>query len=123
MQLIAPFIHAHAFGLENAQAHAKHAHAIKDVFHNHASSSNFNFHIADVNQQDSIETPQVIGFIFKVDSGVKRNLLIDLDILLLACVLVFGLFVRISQSRAYTFDFLFRQQLFYTHHSPRAPPR
>jgi len=123
LQLIAPFIHAHAFGIENAHVHANHTHAIEDVFYNHAPSGELNLHNAEFNSEESIEMPQVIGFIFKVDSGVKRNLLIDLDILLLAYVLVFGLFVRVSQSRAHTFDFLFRQQLFYTHHSPRAPPR
>jgi hypothetical protein len=123
LQLIAPFIHAHAFGIETAQAHTNHAHAVEDVFHNHAPSSNFNLHIADVNQQDSIEMPQAIGSIFKVANGVKRNLLIDIDMLLLPCVLVFGLFVRVSQSRVRTFDFLFHQQLFYSPHSPRAPPR
>lgn len=122
MQLIAPFIHAH--GIENAQAHANHAHAVGDVFHNHASSSNFNLHIADVNQQDSIEIPQVIDSIFKVASGVKRNLSnIDLDAVLFACMLMFGLFVRVTKKQVCAFDFSPHPQYFHSPHSPRAPPR
>lgn len=119
MQLIAPFIHAHAFGLENA-----HAHAIEDVFHNHASSSNFNLHIADVNQQDSIEIPPVIDSVFKVASGVKRNLSnIDVDAVLFACVLMFGLFVRVNKIQVCAFDFSPYPHSPHSPHSPRAPPR
>jgi hypothetical protein len=124
LQLIAPFIHAHANGFENLHSHAGHAHVVEDVFHNHAFGFDLKIHTAEFNQQEIIETPQVIGSIFKVASGVKRNLGdIDIDAVLLACVLMFAVFIRANKIQICTFDSSPYLHFFHSPHSPRAPPR
>lgn len=122
LQLVAPFIHAHAFGLESMHAHAAHVHATDDMFHNHRFSSDLNLHIVALNQQDTLETPQAIGAVFKVANGVKRNADFDIVPIILASFLVLSLFTLINKYPARPLNVSLHPQHFYSPHAPRAPP-
>jgi hypothetical protein len=122
LQLFAPFIHAHAFGLESLHAHAAHTHATEDMFHNHRFSSDLYLHIVALNQQDTVETPHAIGAVFKVANGVKRNADFDIVAIILASFLVLSLFVFINKYLTRPLNASLYPLLVYSPHAPRAPP-
>ena len=122
LQFIAPFIHAHAFGFESIQAHAAHTYITEDMFHNHALSSDFDLHVAELNQQDTVETPLAIGSVFKVANGVKRHADLDIVATLLTCILVICVFATIIKYLIHPFNASLYPQRFYSPHAARAPP-
>ena len=122
LQFIAPFIHAHAFGFESIQAHAAHTHIAQDIYHNHALSSDFDLHVAELNQQDTVETPLAIGSVVKVANGVKRQADVDIVATLLTCILVICVFATISKYLIHPFNAALYPQRFYSPHAARAPP-
>jgi hypothetical protein len=122
LQLFAPFIHAHAFGFESLQVHDAHTHATEDMFHSHRFSSDLNLHIVVLNQQDTAERPQVIGAVFKVANGVKRNSDFDIVAILMTSFLVLSLFVFINKYLTRPLNASPYPQLVYSPHAPRAPP-
>jgi hypothetical protein len=71
---------------------------------------------------DTAERPQVIGAVFKVANGVKRNSDFDIVAILMTSFLVLSLFVFINKYLTRPLNASPYPQLVYSPHAPRAPP-
>jgi len=135
LQLIAPFIHAHAFGLDTFNERSLHIHAdteplpsllMDDMHHidgQQIVSDDTNRYIMDVD--DSID--QHSGYIITVASGVNSPTDADAilnSVLYIALLLVFALILlQLPPSLIFsTTPSLVLKQLSYPTQNPRAPP-
>ena len=120
LQMVAPFIHAHAFGLDSFKQH---------MFHFHTDEvSNININSADTAiSQTHVGENQIIGAIITVANGIKTALADDFadDVALMAVLFSFvlllfnfnNLFLRTySQTTHY-------RRIAYSLYPSRAPPR
>ena len=120
LQMVAPFIHAHAFGLDSFKQH---------MFHFHTDEvSNTNINSADTAiSQTHVGENQIIGAITTVANGIKTALADHFadDIALMAVLFSFvlllfnfnNLFLRTySQTTHY-------RRIAYSLYTSRAPPR
>jgi hypothetical protein len=114
LQLVAPFIHAHAFGHDSFKTHAFHVHATE---------------LADAKNeihQAQLYDHVIIGAITMVASGIKTSAADDIadDIVAMAvffilALLVFNISARLVWQAIHA---LRSQRYFYALQNPRAPP-
>jgi hypothetical protein len=133
LQLIAPLIHAHAFGLDNHLTHEKHMHKYENVVINqlhisHLEKYSSQTDLQQAHLQDVVKVPQVMDSVIDMDSvikvsdGVKRDGSFNLEVILIVCLLIVGLLANTSKLLAWIYNTLHYQQRFYSPHGPRAPP-
>jgi hypothetical protein len=118
LQMAAPFIHAHAFELDNFKAH---------ILHIHAAEISPTSTSGDLTQQEHLSQQARLAqhqadTIFTVDNGIKNtsaDYLALLAIFLTFCLLIFNSSSRFIRQYAQTPPY--RQQ-YYSLQNPRAPP-
>ena len=120
LQMVAPFIHAHAFGLDSFKQH---------IFHFHTDEvSNININSADTAlSQTHIGENQLIGAITTVASGIKTSLADDFaDVIALMAVLFSFVLLLINFKNlflpTYSQTTNYRRNA-YSLYTSRAPPR
>jgi hypothetical protein len=117
LQLIAPFIHAHAFGLDNFKEH---------VFHVHADEIGVTSENQDTTSQAYLGNQQLIGAITTVATGNKASIVENVADSLATIAILFAfvllLFSGLSQLIPRYFQADIHQQYFYSLQNPRAPP-
>ena len=118
LQFIAPFLHAHALGLDDHEQPGFHVH------NDEMSALNFNSLSANKLYMD---TQQIVGAVFTVASGNKLSDADDLDnhlalvaILFAFVIFTFGGYVHYMLCR---FKVANQLQPYYSLQNPRAPPR
>ncbi len=125
LQLIAPFIHAHAFGLDSFNERSVHIHADLtpqiDVQNVQSATSNQNAQLA--NAADS-----QIGYVITVATGVNSPTDANVVLNLLFGVALFVAFTLLLKSLSQIVIFspaptLFHKRLVCFSQNPRAPPR
>ncbi|HOY70983.1 MAG TPA: hypothetical protein PL131_09450 [Methylotenera sp.] len=116
LQLIGPFIHAHAFGLDSLNERAVHIHS----------------HIATAQSTSNMlmdtSTEQAIGYVVTVANGIVPQNMDDLMLSPILGIAIFFSFALLLMSQQTHISYpplkpLFRKRLSYNHPSPRAPPR
>ena len=112
LQFIAPFIHAHAFGLDGFKEHTIHVHSSE----NKAFASKAN-----------ITDQQVIGAVVSVASGIKTSVADDIADSLAIMAVLFTFVLLLINGLRYSKSLYFQSEN-YQHHlyvlqNPRAPPR
>ena len=118
LQMVAPFIHAHAFGLDSFKQH---------IFHFHTDEVS-NINSADTAlSQTHIGENQLIGAITTVASGIKTSLADDFaDVIALMAVLFSFVLLLFNFNnlflRAYSQTTHYRR-IAYSLYTSRAPPR
>ena len=118
LQIVAPFIHAHAFGLDGSKQPSLHIHSSE------VSAINFNKNSAS---KSYIGTQQAVGAVFTVSSGNKVSDTDDLEnyqamvaiLFALGCLIFGGLTHFIPRH----FLVSYQLQPHYLLQNPRAPPR
>ena len=118
LQIVAPFIHAHAFGRDSYKEHIFHLHADETGNVNSANNALSQTHVGE---------NQMIGAITTVASGIKTSLadyFAD-DIALMAILFSFVLLLLNFKSRLLPLRFQTAnyQRIAYSLHPSRAPPR
>jgi hypothetical protein len=118
LQLIAPFIHAHAFGHDSFKEHIFHVHS------DEISTTDFN---VEAIQTTKINQPYLVGAVFTVASGIKQSLSDDIEndiasiaIVFIIVLLLFNILIRLIP---YYFRVVNYQRIAYSLQNPRAPPR
>ena len=118
LQFIAPFLHAHAFGLDDNKQSGFHIHS------DEISALNFNNISAN---KSYIDTQQIVGAVVTVASGNKLSDADDLDnhLAMVAILFAFVIFIFGGLRRYMPRHFQVANQLqpYYSLQNPRAPPR
>ena len=114
LQVIAPFIHAHAFGLDSLKAHLFHVHTAEN------GSANGTLTQAHIGENE------IIGAITTVASGIKTSLADTIADSIAALAIFFSLALLIFDVPARIFAnsglVLYPQRYAYSQQNPRAPP-
>ena len=117
LQIVAPFIHAHAFGLDSLKAHFLHVHTAEN---DNANSTNGALNHAHIGENE------IIGAITTVASGIKTSLADTIADGIAAFAIFFTLALLIFDVSARFFSnsglVLFPQRYAYFRQNPRAPP-
>ncbi len=120
LQMVAPFIHAHAFGLDSFKQH---------IFHFHTDEvSNININSADTAlSQTHIGENTIIGAIITVSNGIKTSLADDFaDVIALMAALFSFVLLLINFKNlflpTYSQTTNYRRNA-YSLYTSRAPPR
>ncbi len=117
LQIVAPFIHAHAFGLDSLKAHFLHVHTVENDNANSTNGALTQAHIAE---------NEIIGAITTVASGIKTSLadtiadnIAAFAVFFTLALLIFNVPVRIYANSGLV---LYPQRYAYFRQNPRAPP-
>ena len=117
LQVVAPFIHAHAFGLDSMKAHFFHVHTVENGNANSYSGALTQAHIGE---------NEIIGAITTVASGIKTTLADTIADGIAALAIFFTLALLIFDVPARFFAnsglVLYPQRYAYSQQNPRAPP-
>ena len=117
LQIVAPFIHAHAFGLDSLKAHFLHVHTLENDNANSTNGALTHAHIGE---------NEIIGAITTVASGIKTSLADTIADGIAAFAIFFTLALLIFDVSARYFSksglVLFPQRYAYFRQNPRAPP-
>ena len=117
LQIVAPFIHAHAFGLDSLKAHFLHVHTVENDNANSTNGALTHAHIGE---------NEIIGAITTVASGIKTSLADTIADGIAALAIFFTLALLIFDVSARFFSnsglVLFPQRYAYFRQIPRAPP-
>lgn len=117
LQLVAPFIHAHAFGLDSLKAHFFHVHTVEIGNANSTNGALTQAHIGE---------NEIIGAITTVASGIKTSLADTIADGIAALAIFFTLALLIFDVPARFFAnsglVLYSQRYVYSQQNPRAPP-
>ena len=116
LQFIAPFIHAHAYGLDDSKVHGFHIHS------DEVSTSSNNQDVANTQITDQ----SIVGAIITVANGIKISKADDIaDNLAMLAVLFSIVLIVFSKSTSLKLSFLQVAKYCHTPYSlqnPRAPP-
>ena len=117
LQILSPFIHAHAFGLDSIKARFFHVHNVENGNVNSPTSAISQAHIGE---------NEIIGAITTVASGIKTTLADTIADGIAAVAIFFTLALLIFDVPARFFAnsglVLYPQRYAYSQQNPRAPP-
>jgi hypothetical protein len=117
LQFIAPFIHAHAFGLDGFKEH---------TFHVHSSELGASGENEDFAGKTYLAKQQVIGAVVSVASGIKTSMADDIADSLAMMAILFAFVLLVFNGLHYLRPPYFQsekyQQYLYVLQNPRAPP-
>jgi hypothetical protein len=130
LQLLVPFIHAHANGKDSYQEHNIHLHYVDSVSDNRDTLLKVVFEpLVQMQslQQHSIKQHQVEqatldSTVFTVSNATRFNVGLDLDAILLSVLVVFFSIVLVKNTFPSGFFKPYSYQKYYLPSSPRAPP-
>lgn len=113
LQIVGPFIHAHAFGLDSLKAHFLHVHTMENDNANSTNGALTQAHIAE---------NEIIGAITTVGSGIKTSIadtIFASTVFFTLALLIFNVPARFFANSDLV---LYPQRYAYFRQNPRAPP-